>query len=232
MEQVPNEKKTYLIIGGGKLALHFSEYFSLLNIDFYRWERRSNQPLKQLLELTSKVLLAISDDSIDAVARTIKNKLVIHFSGVHSSVYSESAHPLFTFSSSLNSLDEYESISFITEEGKKSFSSLFPELKNKSYKIDSNKKILYHAWASMVGNFPSVLISEYAKVLKELSLPVEIADPYLKQVVQNSLYTSNSLTGPISRGDKITIQKHLVTIDKDFKKVYESFVELIEKRKI
>ena len=157
---------------------------------------------------------------------------MIHFSGAHSSLYSESAHPLFTFSSSLNSLDEYESISFITEEGKKSFSSLFPELKNNSYKIDSNKKILYHAWASMVGNFPSVLISEYAKVLKELSLPVEIADPYLKQVVQNSLYTSNALTGPISRGDKITIQKHLVTIDKDFKKVYESFVELIEKRKI
>jgi predicted short-subunit dehydrogenase-like oxidoreductase (DUF2520 family) len=232
MEQVPNEKKTYLIIGGGKLALHFSEYFSLLNIDFYRWERRSNQSLKHLLKLTSKVLLAISDDSIDAVARTIKNKLVIHFSGAHSSLYAESAHPLFTFSSSLNSLDEYQSISFITEKGKKSFSSLFPELKNNSYKIDSNKKIFYHAWASMVGNFSSVLISEYAKVLKKLSLPVEIADPYLKQVVRNSLYTSNALTGPISRGDKVTIQKHLVSIDEDFKKVYESFVELIEKRKL
>ena len=36
----------------------------------------------------------------------------------------------------------------------------------------------------------------------------------------------------ISRGYKVTIQKHLVSIDEDFKKVYESFVELIEKRKL
>tara|TARA_B110000003_G_C16643110_1_gene530940 strand:+ start:355 stop:1053 length:699 start_codon:yes stop_codon:yes gene_type:complete len=232
MEQVPNEKKTYLIIGGGKLALHFTKYFSLLNINFYQWDRRSNLSLEHLLKLTSKVLLAISDDSIDLVASSIKNKLIIHFSGAHSSAYAESAHPLFTFGSSLNSLDEYESISFITEKGRKSFSYLFPELKNNSFKIDPSKKILYHAWASMVGNFSSVLISEYAKVLKKITLPVEIADPYLRQVIKNSLYTTNPLTGPISRGDKITIQKHLKTIDEDFKKVYESFVELIEKRKI
>lgn len=232
MEQVPMKIKPYLIIGGGKMASHLSHYFSMLDIDFYQWKRTSKQPLDPFLKLSTKVLLAVSDDSIEAIASKIEDKLIIHFSGVLSTSYAESAHPLYTFSSSLNDLPQYESIPFVLEKGRKDFSQLFPELKNNSFKIDQNQKVLYHAWASMVGNFSSILINEYSKILKSFSLPVDIAEPYLKHVIKKSLYEKDFLTGPISRGDNKTIEKHLSVIDNNFKPIYRSFVELIKKKKI
>ena len=231
MEQVPIKNKPYLIVGNGRMASHLVNYFSMLNIDFHQWRRKDNLPIEPYIKFSNKILLAISDDSIDSVSRTIPNKLKIHFSGVLSIKSAESAHPLFTFGLSLNNINDYEEISFITEKGRKGFKELFPELKNSYYEISKYEKPIYHAWASMVGNFSSILISEYSKVLKKLSLPISIADPYLKQVIKNSLYDINALTGPIIRGDTKTIEKHLISIDKDFEPIYRSFVKLIEKRK-
>ena len=73
-------------------------------------------------------------------------------------------------------------------------------------------------------------ISEYIKKLKEMSLPASMAEPFLKQVLKNSLQSQKALTGPIDRGDEKTIRKHLAVIDDDFKPIYESFVQLCQKR--
>ena len=230
MEQVPIVKKPYLIIGDGKLAKHLAKYFQLSDIPFNQWKRKDKSKLENLSRNSEKILLAISDDSIIPVAKKFSGFLVIHFSGVLSTKFAESAHPLFTFSNNLYQLKEYQNIPFITEIKRMNFKDLFPELKNLSYEIDKKDKESYHAWASMVGNFSSFLISEYKKVITDLELPTEILEPYLYKIVENSIKETDALTGPIIRGDQKTIDKHLQTIEMDFIPIYNSFIKCIKKR--
>lgn len=231
MEQVPRVYKPYLIIGGGKLAKHLANYFQLLGIPFNQWTRTDKSKLEDLSNHSEKILLAISDESIIKVAKKFPDNLVIHFSGALSTKFAESAHPLFTFSNNLYQLNEYKDIPFITERNRMKFNDLFPELLNLSFEIGQTEKANYHAWASMVGNFSSFLISEYKKVFTNLKLPQEILGPYLFRIVKNSIEENDPLTGPIVRGDQKTIEKHLQSIEMDFVPIYNSFIECIKKRR-
>ena len=227
MGQVPKIQKNYLIIGGGRLATHLSIYFNKISLPYYHWTRKSdNSTLSSYLKLSKKVLLAVADDAIDELSINFKSKMIIHFSGAISTAFAESAHPLFTFGFDEYDKNTYESIPFITEKGRKSFKELFPELINPTFQIDKKDKILYHAWSSMAGNFSSILIMEYTKKLIEIGLPPNLAKPYLTQMLHNSINNQRALTGPIDRGDKKTIKKHLAAIDKEFKEIYNSFVTL------
>lgn len=230
MGQVPTLHKSYLIIGGGRLATHLAHYFSLLDIPYYQWTRQTEHPLSTLLNPIQKVLLAVSDDAIEPLAKSIPNKTLIHFSGVLSTKLAEGAHPLFTFGPDLYNLETYRTIPFITEKGNSPFFDHFPELPNLFYEIDSVQKPLYHAWTSMAGNFSSFLIMEYVKKIKEMNLPASLAKPYLSQVLKNSLQSHSALTGPIARGDNQTIQKHLDVLEENFKPLYQSFVQLIREK--
>lgn len=230
MGQVPTLHKSYLIIGGGRLATHLAHYFSLLDIPYYQWTRQTEHPLSTLLNPIQKVLLAVSDDAIEPLAKSIPNKTLIHFSGVLSTKLAEGAHPLFTFGPDLYDLETYRTIPFITEKGNSPFFDHFPELPNLSYEIDSAQKPLYHAWTSMAGNFSSFLIMEYVKKIKGMNLPASLAKPYLTQVLKNSLQSHSALTGPIARGDNQTIQKHLDVLGENFKPLYQSFVQLIREK--
>lgn len=231
MEQVPTKKKPYLIIGGGRLAKHLAYYLQLLGIPFNQWKRKDRSKLEKLSSNSNKILLAISDDSIIPVAKKFPDKLVIHFSGALTTKFAESAHPLFTFSNNLYQLKEYQNIPFITESKRMNFKELFPELINLSYVIEQREKEHYHAWASMVGNFSSFLISEYKKVIVDLDLPKKILEPYLYQIVKNSINETDALTGPIIRGDQETIDKHLQIIEMDFIPIYNSFLKCINNRR-
>ncbi len=230
MRKVPKKNTPYLIVGRGRVAKHISEYFKQMNIPFLNWDRSKKTPISIFIKKVDKVLLAVPDDSIEKLASSISNKTIIHFSGAVTNKTIESAHPLYTFSHDLYDLKVYKTIPFITEKGKRSFKELFPELNNKSFQINKKDKLLYHAWASMAGNFSSLLIIEYSKILKDIDLPSSIAKPYLLQMVRNSVKNERALTGPIIRGDKKTISKHLNVIGEDFIKIYQSFLSLYSKK--
>ena len=86
----------YAIIGGGRLARHFSEYFRLLEIPHSRWtrDRRSSfnsseipdaeQRLRETVRQATRVLLLVSDDAIASLPRQypfLHDKQLIHCSG-------------------------------------------------------------------------------------------------------------------------------------------------------
>jgi predicted short-subunit dehydrogenase-like oxidoreductase (DUF2520 family) len=174
---------------------------------------------------------SFSDDQIENFIEENRAKLSrkitwIHFAGALSTPLAESAHPLMTFHDKLYNLETYRSISFVTEKGKRNFKELFPELPNQSLEIDSSKKNLYHAWCSMAGNFTSILWSEFFKKLEsEFNIKKEAAFPYLMKITGNIIENPKAVTGPIERGDKETINRHLHALEEDdFLKVYESFL--------
>ena len=235
MRQVPQFERPYpyLIIGNGRLARHFRYYFTLLSVPHLHWSRGSGEEISPQLAKAEKVLVLISDDSIERFIEDHQEEgntqhCWIHCSGMLSTPLAESAHPLMTFASSLYDLLTYQSIPFVTEEGRKSFPELFPELNNPHVAISSKQKNYYHAWCSMAGNFTTILWQEFLKRLEnEFHIDKELAFPYMNQVMRNIKCDENSITGPLARGDWMTVKKHQESLTNDaFRSVYEAFINI------
>ena len=130
-----------------------------------------------------------------------------------------------TFGENLYDMHTYQSMPFMTTLGRKCFKELFPEFVNPSQTISANKKTLYHAWASMAGNFSSMLWEQYfLRLEKEFNMDRHLAAPYLNQTFKNIQYSHTPMTGPLVRGDNQTIDAHLKSLEEDtFKNVYAAF---------
>ena len=237
MRQVPakNNQYSYLIAGNGRLSKHFQHYFSLKNVSYKVWTRSSEESFLALGQPAESILILIKDDEIQNFLDNNHNKLSddktwIHCSGMLSTNQAESAHPLMTFTKELYSLEKYEAITFITEKGRKSFSELFPQLKNPNYQIESSEKTLYHAFCVLSGNFTTMIWQFFFDYLKSRNIPESAAYLYLTTIADNLKNNSAPLTGPIQRDDKNTIQKHLESLnDHPAKNIYISFLEAYNK---
>jgi hypothetical protein len=250
MGQVPastfksNTPPTYLLIGSGRLARHFSNYFSLENMAFVTWSRSANSTaeLENLTGKATHILLMISDAAIEPFCREHAEilglhdgnqenaKTVVHFSGALSLENVPSVHPLMSFSHALYGLEQYRKIPFILERGHASLGELLPGLINPHFEIESSLKPLYHALCVLSGN-GTVLLWEKAKreFSEKLGLPPGVLNPYLGQTCLNLLSAepgASVLTGPIARGDSFTIAKNLQALSGDpFENVYRSFTQ-------
>ena len=233
MRQVPafSDKYSYLIVGNGRLSKHFQHYFQLKNISFKVWTRNTKQSLQSFEQNAGSILVLIKDDSIQNFLENnldtfFKKQNLIHCSGILSTPLAESAHPLMTFADELYSLEKYESITFITEKGRKSFNELFPELKNPSYEIESSEKTLYHAYCVLSGNFTTIMWQFFFDYLKSNNIPGSAAFLYLIAITENLMKASQPLSGPLIRNDSNTIAKHLEVFENHpLKNLYKSFIE-------
>lgn len=233
MGQVP-QMLSYLIIGGGRVARHMAHYLQLESIPYATWKRQDGETaLRTQIAACSHILLLISDRSISSFVHEnpfLSEKPCVHFSGSVVNENIPSAHPLMTFSESLYELETYRGIPFITEAGRPDFHQLLPGLSNPSFAIESQKKTLYHALCVLSGNFSTLLWEKVFRDFEEkLGLPSSVTKPYLQQVLQNLLQTpvgTSVLTGPLVRGDRETIQRHLHVLNGDpYANVYRAFVE-------
>lgn len=218
MRQVPH----YLLIGRGRLAVHFQHYFNLLQLSSSIWHR--GLPFEQLyaaLPQASHVLILINDDAIEAfIKEHLLNRshaYLIHCSGRLTSHLAIGAHPLMTFGKTLYALDDYQVVPFVLEEGAPAFSTLFPGLSNPTITIKKSLKEKYHALCALSGGLTCYLWQQlFGRFEQEFSLPRNIVFPYLKQQVSNILTDAEqALTGPIVRGDVKTIEAHLTALSQD-----------------
>jgi len=225
------KKSSCLLIGNGRLAKHFQYYLELKSIPFKRWWRGSAFDLHLLLADSEKILVLISDNAIEPFIKENQKSTAratwIHCSGSLETPLAEGAHPLMTFGDKLYDLQSYQSMPFVTTSGRKGFKELFPELNNPSATISGDKKGLYHAWASMAGNFSSMLWAEYLLRLEhEFQIDRNLATPYLNQIFKNIHDSQSPMTGPLIRGDEQTLATHLNSLNGDpFKIVYTAFTD-------
>ena len=238
----------YAIVGGGRLAHHFSEYFRLLEIPHSRWTRDrwspfntinlfdAEQRLKKTLGNADRVLLLVPDKTITALLKQypfLHEKQLIHCSGSMSISGVAGAHPLMTFTDRLYELDTYRKVPFILEAGS-SFAQLFPGLTNPHFVIGVEDKARYHAMCVMAGNFSQLLwkgISD--RFERQFDLPAATLQPYLKQVTENFIQApESSLTGPLTRSDQQTIDRNLLSLDGDpLQELYAAFVRFYQYEK-
>lgn len=228
MRQVPS----YLIIGNGRVACHFSYYLDILNVDYHQWDR--SQPLSELqtrLAQVTHVLILISDDAIESfIAAHLSSSTakLIHFSGSLVTVAAHGAHPLMTFGHDLYAEAEYRSIPFIIDADAPSFEELLPGLPNQQVRLSSGQKAKYHALCVLGGNFSCLL---WQKCLSEfenkLNIPASAVHPYMQRQIKNLMTDyQTALTGPLIRNDMKTMNNNLQSLaDDPFQKVYQAFVE-------
>jgi len=235
----------YAIVGGGRLARHFSHYFQLLKIPHTRWVRdrqssfntfdlpAAEQRLRKTIADADRVLLLVSDSAIGALLKQypfLHEKQLIHCSGALSIPGVAGAHPLMTFAENLYDLETYQSVPFMLEAGH-GFSTLFPNLPNPSFAINVKDKARYHAMCVMAGNFSQLLwkgVSE--RFEQQLELPAGTLHPYLTQVTGNFINTpETALTGPLARNDQQTIARNLQALDGDpLQDLYAAFLRFYQ----
>jgi predicted short-subunit dehydrogenase-like oxidoreductase (DUF2520 family) len=235
----------YAIVGGGRLARHFSHYFQSLEIPHTCWTRDgqcsfnsielsdAEQRLRETVGKADRVLLLVSDNAIGALLKQypfLHEKRLIHCSGALSFPGIAGAHPLMTFSDDLYELETYRSVPFVVEAGH-SFEDLFPGLPNPHFSINVEDKARYHAMCVMAGNFSQVLwqgISE--RFEQQFDLPAGSLHPYLKRVAGNFIEAPKAaLTGPLIRGDQQTIEKNIQSLDGDpLQDLYRAYVHFYQ----
>lgn len=219
----------YFIVGSGRTARHFANYFHNLGLSFSQWDR--SQALSRfqiLLAQSSHVLLLISDSAIESFYREHLNHFsgtVLHFSGALEIPGVESVHPLMTFAKDLYDLGTYKNIPFVTT-SKKAAKELLPGLTNAVHSISADKKAYYHALCVMSGNFTTLLWQKMAQGLREIGLPEGIENTYRTQIFKNIEYDlAQALTGPIARKDLKTVVRNDQALQGDaYQKIFRAFV--------
>jgi predicted short-subunit dehydrogenase-like oxidoreductase (DUF2520 family) len=235
----------YAIIGGGRLARHFSEYFRLLEIPHSRWARNrspslntleipdAGQRLRGTVNRAERVLILVSDDAIAPLLKQypfLHEKQLIHCSGAVSLPGLAGAHPLMTFADHLYELEDYRTIPFILEAGYR-FSDLLPGLPNPHYTINAEDKARYHAMCVMAGNFTQILwkgISD--RFERQFGWSEAVSHAYLERVAGNFIRNPvAALTGPLVRNDQQTIERNIRSLDGDpLQDLYHAFIRFYQ----
>ncbi len=184
------------------------------------------------------VFLTLPDDIIPQVTEELasasddwSHKFVFHCSGLLSSFSLEplkllgaqtaSLHPMQTFASKSLKPHAFQDIYFGLEGDPPALimaQKITQTLGGKHLILQPEDKPLYHMAGSVASNFLVVLFDVAVRFLERLTSSKEEAAAMLFPLVQGTLQnvkefdTSNALTGPIIRGDRITLKKHLEAI--------------------
>ena len=162
---------------------------------------------------------ALSSSEMDSLGELGSDILSAHIiqslAGVSASASASDLHP-----SDIPSdiLDEV----WFSLEGDMTAISTFKEVldfcKNPSFVISKENKPLYHAAMCVISNYLVTLLNAGFKMLEATGLDIgqayKVTLPLINGTLKNieELGTIDALTGPIARGDVLTVEKHLSAI--------------------
>jgi len=198
----------------------------------------SAAPPDLLLEANA-VLVAVADDAIAPVARTLvesglvgKRHVLLHCAGARpaSDAFAEVAalvagvgtlHPMRAIVDPREAARSLKGTVFGVEgdaAGRQMARALAGQLGGTALDLDGQGMALYHAAASVASNFLVALVDAAVEALAAAGVPREQAVgallPLLRSTVENlsEKGVAGALTGPIARGDAGTVARHLAAL--------------------
>jgi len=87
------------------------------------------------------------------------------------------------------------------------------------FDLDEDKRVLYHAGATMASNFLVTLYRASRQLVEAAGAPADGLLPLMRRTMDNGF----ELTGPISRGDWETVEAHLKAIHQDAPEIEELY---------
>ncbi len=176
--------------------------------------------------------------------REWSKKFVFHCSGLHPAsllkpleekgALTASFHPVQSFPRKKADLRQFNKIYFGLEGSPEALSlakKIVQDLGGSSIILGAKDKPLYHAACSVASNFFVVLLDMAASLLENVGFEEEQACQILLPLVQGTLHNVKkfnidpSLTGPVSRGDRPSVKKHLESLRK-YPLYHEMYVNL------
>lgn len=186
---------------------------------------------EELSKQVCSLLIAVSDDAIEHVARIFSNDFrdgtVLHTSGIYgvnvlASLIGQGnscagLHPLQTIATPEQGLQKLPGSAFlITGAGRAAewATQIVHLLRGEIIRIVPGKKPVYHVAAIMASNYIVALINAAVHAMGVAGVESETArhalTPLIKASVENALERpEEALTGPIQRGDLKTLELHL-----------------------
>ncbi|MGN0307385.1 MAG: Rossmann-like and DUF2520 domain-containing protein [Lachnospiraceae bacterium] len=199
---------------------------------------------EDLIKESDTLFLTVPDGNIhkvysEIIQSDIEGKILVHCSGALSSMvfsgisgrgaYGYSIHPICAVSDKLTGYHDL-SKAYFTIEGEftylQTFKELFCRLGNPVEIITPQVKVKYHAAAVFSSNLVTGLYFLASKMLKSCGLSEDFSNqallPLFMGNVKNvaSQGVMQSLTGPVERADRETIEKHLAALTGEEEQIY------------
>jgi len=243
-----------IIIGSGNVAQHLIKAFSKSkNIDLaqvFSRQKESIIPLLDFRKITDNFadlaeadlyILAVSDDAIAAVSSQLpfENRLVVHTSGSVSIDVLDNKnrrgvfYPVQTFSKNV-AVDFSEIPICLESENEVDFDLLEKvvySISNKVFKISEVQRQALHVSAVFVNNFVNQLYQIGNEICLENNIPFEVLKPLILETANKgtTLSPKEAQTGPASRHDNTTIERHLNFLsDENRKNIYKIITQSIQ----
>jgi predicted short-subunit dehydrogenase-like oxidoreductase (DUF2520 family) len=178
-------------------------------------------------------LLCVPDRAIGEVARSIEpGPWVAHVSGgtpltaLEPHVNRFSVHPLqtLTLARGPEQLDgAWSAVTAESEDGRARALWLAETLGLRPFALADDRRASYHAGASIASNFLVTLYRTASRLFEDAGAPPEALVPLMMRTIENDF----DLTGPISRGDWETVDRHRAALrGSGFEDAYEALVEV------
>lgn len=205
----------------------------------------SNQEVADAAEI---VFITTPDDAIAKVAAEVKwhkGQSVVHCSGADSVGILEPArkagaavggfHPLQTFAKVEQAIENIPGSTFAIEaEGplQSTLKKMAEDLGGNWILLKAEDKVAYHAAAVFACNYAVTLVKMATDLWKTFSIPTDQSVKALLPLIHGTLHNIETvglpqcLTGPIARGDKGTIRKHINEISRKAPELLFPYKEL------
>lgn len=209
----------YLVLGSGRWATHLQRLLTLSRVDHLNWNRQQHADAELEVRAAdcTHLWIAVSDQAIAPLTERLRSldKTLLHSSGALEIDGAHSVHPPMSFRPSLYDDDFYSRLAFVTTSTLPR-EQLIPGLANPLSVIPPEKKAFYHAMCVLAGNGSVLLWQKFFREMQDLGLPPETARQYCERVSENLLTDpATALTGPLVRGDRMTLLKNLNSLDND-----------------
>jgi len=241
------------LIGTGKMARAFGKYLSERGQPIAGLWGRNPEAAKEaadfvgtevkvtlnaLIETSEVIFLAVSDDAIEDVAKTLvscgsslKGKWIGHLSGCKDYKALDvlercgakpfSLHPLQTVAdpeTGVNALREAVLTLDAEDSNRYVLKNWLQELGNPVVQLEPGKKALYHLGACIASNYVMTLMNLALQVFQDVGFEDADAMTALSTLLSGTeqnfrnLGPVSGLTGPVSRGDFKTVESHFESL--------------------
>jgi predicted short-subunit dehydrogenase-like oxidoreductase (DUF2520 family) len=184
-------------------------------------------------------ILAVPDNQISIAAEKISklkidfpNSLIVHLSGSNDisllkivslkKAHTASFHIMQTFPSrrKRNIKNSFAAIETYSNDAYRYLFQLSRDLQLNPFRIDSENKVIYHIAAVFASNFINAVLLNSQQLFDKLELKEysfnEIFSPLYSSTIKNIRLSSpaEALSGPVERGDLVTIENHVRELTK------------------
>jgi len=176
---------------------------------------------------------------------SIEGKIFVHTSGVYSSeimgsfqekgAFIASAHPIYSFSTSKPSKQLMNGVYFDIEGDDEAIAYIIPLLKQMgciSVQLSKDQKLPVHLASVFYSNYFVGLADIAQNILQKADLADQnLFKPFLP-LIQSTLRhledstPSEALTGPLKRGDLLTLQKHVSYLKKNYPEGLQVYLDM------